>query len=272
VPTLAAPTATASATATSAPIPTETPVPSATPTITPTEPVFLPTPTLYYPPDYVPGQPQPTVIPTAMPRFRSTDENGNPYELMNVLLLGHDGNLDPGEPFHTDTMIVVSVNRDTNTVSMISLPRDLFVYIPNWGMARLNLAWGYGESIGWTDGGWGMMRQTLLYNFGIETHYYAMVDFEGFEQIIEYLEGVTIAVDCPSWTRNAPGLPARTGSRGTKPTRITNCIPCRSACTRWTRIRRCGTHAAAKIPSTSTGDAASSKSCGRSGRRPKKPG
>jgi LCP family protein required for cell wall assembly len=80
---------------------------------------------------------------------------------------------------------------------MISLPRDLFVFIPNWGMARLNLAWGYGESIGWTDGGWGMMRQTLLYNFGIETHYYAMVDFTGFEQIIDYLGGVTVSVDCP---------------------------------------------------------------------------
>ncbi len=132
-----------------------------------------------------------------MPRFRSLDENGQPYELLNVLLIGNDGNVQPGEPFHTDTMIVVSINRDTNTVSMISLPRDLFVYIPNWGMARLNLAWGYGESIGWTDGGWGMMRQTILYNFGIETHYYAMVDFTGFEEIIDALGGVTIAVDCP---------------------------------------------------------------------------
>jgi LCP family protein required for cell wall assembly len=197
IPTLAPPTATNTATPTVTYTPTPTLVPTDTPTPTPTEPVYLPTPTLYYPPDYEPRQPQPTAIPTAMPRFRSTDENGNPYQLLNVLLLGNDGNVEPGQPFHTDTMIVVSINLDTKTVSMISLPRDLFVFIPNWGMARLNLAWGYGEAIGWTDGGWGMMRQTLLYNFGIETHYYAMVDFNGFEQIIDYLGGVTVSVDCP---------------------------------------------------------------------------
>jgi len=92
---------------------------------------------------------------------------------------------------------VVSINRNTNTVSMISLPRDLYVYIPNWGMQRLNQAYWYGEAIGWTDGGWGMMRQTILYNFGIETHYYAMVDFDGFEEIVDAVGGVTIAVDCP---------------------------------------------------------------------------
>jgi LCP family protein required for cell wall assembly len=176
---------------------TLTPSPTVTPSETPTEPPLLPTPTLYYPPDYTPKQPQPTAIPTAMPRLRSLDENGQPYNLLNVLLLGNDGEVEPGQPFHTDTMIVVSINRDTNTVSMISLPRDLFVYIPNWGMARLNLAWGYGESIGWTDGGWGMIRQTILYNFGIETHYYAMVDFDGFQKIIDGLGGVTVAVDCP---------------------------------------------------------------------------
>jgi len=94
-------------------------------------------------------------------------------------------------------MIIVSINRNTNTVSMISLPRDLYVYIPNWGMQRLNQAYWYGEAIGWTDGGWGMMRQTILYNFGIETHYFAMVDFDGFEEIVDAVGGVTIAVDCP---------------------------------------------------------------------------
>lgn len=183
-------------------IPTNTPRPTLTlpptATATPTEAPRLPTPTLYYPPDYTGSREQPTPIPTAMPRFRSRDEAGEPYEILNVVLLGHDGEVIPGDiNFKTDTMIIVSINRDTNTVSMISLPRDLFVYVPNWGMARLNTAWGYGESIGWTDGGWGMLRQTILYNFGIEAHYYAMVDFSGFKAIIDRLGGVTIAVDCP---------------------------------------------------------------------------
>ncbi len=182
------PTATATTAATNTPTPTQTPT---------TPPTLFPTPTLYYP-DVVTQGEQPTAIPTEMPRLRSTDDNGNPYNLLNILLIGHDGEVVPDDPnFHTDTMIIVSINRDTNTVSMLSLPRDLFVYIPNWGMQRLNQAYWYGEAIEWTDGGWGMLRQTILYNFGIETHYYAMVDFTGFETIIDRLGGVDIAVDCP---------------------------------------------------------------------------
>jgi LCP family protein required for cell wall assembly len=213
--------------ATNTPLPTETPVPSETPTptmtltpsetptATPTEPVFLPTPTLYYPPDIEISQPQATAIPSPMPRFRALDENGNPYELLNILLIGHDGDVVPGDPnFHTDTMIVVSINRDTNTVSMISLPRDLYVFIPNWGMQRLNQAYWYGEAIQWTDGGWGMMRQVLLYNFGIETHYYAMVDFDGFEEIINTLGTVTVAVDCPILDQKCTGAACTDGIPG----------------------------------------------------------
>lgn len=183
-------------TATLTPSPTATVTPSPSPTLTPTPQVVMPTPSLYYPPEPDEAD-QPTAIPSPMPRFRAQDASGYTYDLFNILLIGHDGEVEPGQPFHTDTMIVVSVNRDTNTVSMISLPRDLFVYIPDLGMARLNLAWGWGDAYGWTDGGWGMMRQVLLYNFGIETHYYAMVDFAGFEQTVDEIGGVTIAVDCP---------------------------------------------------------------------------
>lgn len=176
--------------------PTNTPRPAA-PTALPTQPAILPTPTLLYPVVSANSE-QPTAIPTAMPRQIPMDENGNPYNTLNVLLIGHDGEVVPSDPtFHTDTMILVSINRDTNTVSMLTLPRDLFVYIPNWGMGRLNQAYAYGEAIGWTDGGWGMLRQTILYNFGIETHYYAMTDFSGFQSIISTVGGVSIAVDCP---------------------------------------------------------------------------
>ncbi|NJL95526.1 MAG: LCP family protein [Anaerolineae bacterium] len=133
-----------------------------------------------------------------MPRLLPSVTDGRNFSLMNIVLLGHDQeSLQQDNVFRTDTMIVVSVNTTTNTVSMLALPRDLLVYVPNWGMQRLNLAWGRGESIGWTDGGWGMFRQAVLYNFGIELHYYAMVDFSGFQAIINVLEGVTIAVDCP---------------------------------------------------------------------------
>lgn len=88
------------------------------------------------------------------------------------MLLGVDSELTGVAVDRTDTMIIVSINRTTNTVSMLSLPRDLYVYIPGWTMQRLNLAFTHGEQVGWTGEGFGLLRQTIFYNFGINVHYY----------------------------------------------------------------------------------------------------
>jgi LCP family protein required for cell wall assembly len=63
-------------------------------------------------------------------------------------------------------------------------------------MQRLNLAFIHGQAGGWPDGGFGLIRQTLLYNFGINVHYYAMVNLTGFKAIVDAVGGVDLAVDC----------------------------------------------------------------------------
>lgn len=119
------------------------------------------------------------------------------HKLVNIMLLGSDQQLSSDSFIRTDTMIVVSLNLDTGAASMLSLPRDLFVYIPHGNMGRLNTAFGLGENLDWSPGrGFGLLRQTIFYNFGINVHYYARVDFAGFEAIIDRLGGVDIAVDC----------------------------------------------------------------------------
>lgn len=119
------------------------------------------------------------------------------HRLVNILLLGSDEQMSDDNFIRTDTMIVVSLNVETGTVSMLSFPRDLFVYIPHGRMGRLNTAFGLGENLNWDPGGgFGLLRQTIFYNFGINVHYYARVDFSGFEAIIDRLGGVDIAVDC----------------------------------------------------------------------------
>jgi len=100
---------------------------------------------------------------------------------------------------------------------MLSLPRDLFVYIPHGNMGRLNTAFGIGENLQWDPGrGFGLLRQTIFYNFGINVHYYARVDFAGFEAIIDRLQGVDIAVDCAyrDYYPIGNAEERRTGSRG----------------------------------------------------------
>jgi len=119
------------------------------------------------------------------------------HRLVNIALLGSDEQLGGDSFIRTDTMVIVSLNVETGTVSMLNLPRDLFVYIPHGNMGRLNTAFGLGEKLNWDPGrGFGLLRQTIFYNFGINVHYYARVNFAGFEAIIDRLGGVDIAVDC----------------------------------------------------------------------------
>lgn len=146
---------------------------------------------------FFPNEPEPglilegTAVPTRVPTVPRE------YELVNIVLLGGDDELTSDNFHRTDTMIVVSINTETGTVSMLSLPRDLFVYIPSGIMSRLNVAYGIGDNIGWQpDGGFGLLRQTIFYNFGINVHYYARVNFSQFETIIDTLGGVDIGVDC----------------------------------------------------------------------------
>lgn len=179
--------------------PTIEPSPTSTFTVVPTtaapQPAITntarPLPTVFLPENADPNLVAATAIPTVVPLI---DRQG--YDLVNILLLGVDDEITGDNVQRTDTMIVVSINRTTNTVSMLSIPRDLYVFIPGWTMQRMNLAYFRGESGGWTDGGFGLMRQTILYNFGINVHYYALINLSGFKQIIDTLGGVDMSVDC----------------------------------------------------------------------------
>ncbi len=164
--------------------------PAAQPAATEHKPIDLPD--LLIPPHPAPGLVlEGTAVPTRVPVIPRE------YPLVNIMLLGGDDELADNSFVHTDTMIIVSLNLETGTVAMMSLPRDLFVYIPSGVMGRLNVAFGIGESIGWNPGGgFGLLRQTLFYNFGINVHYYARVNFSGFESLIDSLGGLDIAVDC----------------------------------------------------------------------------
>ena len=118
-----------------------------------------------------------------------------PPGVTNILLLGNDRRPDdPG--LRTDTIIIASINTQEGTVNMISLPRDLLVYAPGWRMTRINTVWAHGEQVGWPGGGFGLMQEMLLYNFGVYVGHYAMVDLSGFQDIVDVLGGIEVPVDC----------------------------------------------------------------------------
>ncbi|MCI0728280.1 MAG: LCP family protein [Chloroflexi bacterium] len=193
------------------PIPSDTPLPSATPTqtLTPSpsptsRPQLVPSLATFEPEELASTGPAPTAvtaIPTAVPTFEV------PLGTTNVLLLGSDTDLDQGVG-RTDTMIIVAINRDGPTASMVSLPRDLYVYIPGWTMNRLNTALSRGAAAGYPGGAIAQLRDTILYNFGIPIHFYAQIDFEGFQQGVDLMDGVEVAVSCElrDWRLKSPDL------------------------------------------------------------------
>lgn len=162
-----------------------TPVPAITlPPATPTqatpyssEPLVSPTPTPIWADFPAPAQPSSTEIPPPMPELAFDPE------VFNVLLLGSDERRRTGG-FRTDAIMVVSIDPTDGTATLISFPRDLYVYIPGWKMNRINTAM--------VQGGFDMARQTILYNFGIPVDGWARMRFAGFIAAIDTLGGITV--------------------------------------------------------------------------------
>ncbi len=128
-------------------------------------------------------------LPTIDPAF------ANGQETINFLLIGSD--VRSGTSFRTDTMVVAILRPNDGQVSLISIPRDLWVSIPGWDNNRINTAYQHGISVGYPGGGPGLLKDTIEYNLGIRVDHTAMVDFDGFRKIVDTLGGVDIPVSCP---------------------------------------------------------------------------
>ena len=106
-------------------------------------------------------------------------------EIYNVLLIGVDRR-DKSWNGNSDAMILVSINKAENKVSMISLMRDTYVDIPGVGYRKLNAAYAYGAGP--------LLCETITNTYGIEVNRYAAVDFFDLIDIIDVLGGVSLEV------------------------------------------------------------------------------
>ncbi|MBN1815555.1 MAG: LCP family protein [Anaerolineae bacterium] len=166
-------------------------------------PTSLPTPLPTSPPtsqftDLVTPSPFPEIEPTVtstLPIPPPVQPVPVASDAVNIVVLGSDRRPDWSE-WHTDAVHVVSVQRDRGVVSVISIPRDLYLYIPGFWMSRINFADFYGETYSYEGGGPALVRDTLLYNLGIRVDYYARTNFDGLIGIVDTLGGVDIPVHC----------------------------------------------------------------------------
>jgi LCP family protein required for cell wall assembly len=112
---------------------------------------------------------------------------------MDILVVGMDSRGNEGAVARTDSIMVININADTVKVSVLSIPRGLFVNVPRYGSQMINTANFLGEV---DEAGTGMtlLSQTIQQNFGIEIDGYIRMDFSGFEAMIDAVGGVDIDV------------------------------------------------------------------------------
>lgn len=147
--------------------------------------------------------PQPS-IPQAMPPVDEGD-----YNITNILLIGSaTGNNNPANPGLTDSLNVVSINRDTGHIAILSIPRDLYVYVPGFNMGKINQAYFWGEMSRDDHDGIEVLKETIRYNLGLNIDHYIRINFDNFDRLIDSVGGVNLTVDCVirDWKLISPEL------------------------------------------------------------------
>lgn len=109
----------------------------------------------------------------------------NPGQPVTFLIIGSDSR--GKENGRADTIIIVRVYPQKERVIIISIPRDYRVEIPGHGKRKINSAYALG--------GARLMIETVSKYLDLEINHYAVIDFVGFNKVVDSLGGVTVNVE-----------------------------------------------------------------------------
>lgn len=123
---------------------------------------------------------------------------------VNYLLVGSDtregidpnspdysgiGNTDDAGGQRSDTLMILHVDNERGTASIMSIPRDLWVDIPGHGKNRINTAYQHGADV---------LVTTVQQSLGVPLNHYVEVNFNSFKSIVSALGGVDLCFDFPT--------------------------------------------------------------------------
>lgn len=118
---------------------------------------------------------------------------GYKEDRVNILLLGIGGEGHDGGQL-SDTMILASLKPSTKQLSLLSIPRDLAIEIPGYGVKKINAASAYGEEKNPGKGG-ELSAQVVSQTLDVPIHYWVRVDFKAFSQLIDNMGGVVVDIE-----------------------------------------------------------------------------
>lgn len=106
-------------------------------------------------------------------------------DVLNILLIGSDTRI-KGQAGRSDAIILVSINKKKEIITLTSILRDIYLKIPGRSKNRINSAYAYG--------GANLLMDTIEQNFNIKVDRYVSVDFESFVKVIDGIGGIEVEV------------------------------------------------------------------------------
>lgn len=136
---------------------------------------FSETPTLVTAKEQLENSNKPIGLPNA-------EESG----VENIVLFGVD-NRTPTDHGRTDSIIIATIDKNSKTLKLTSIMRDMFVKIGSTNeMNRINAAYSFG--------GPELALETINKNFGLDIKYYTIIDFKAFQELVDIIGGVEVEV------------------------------------------------------------------------------
>jgi LCP family protein required for cell wall assembly len=163
----------------------------------------------------LPGTPQPTARPTgyfiiqpgATPMPTPVLPDATPFPescsgpgQINLLLMGVDGRSDDLNVFgRADTLVLLAIDFGLPAAHLLSIARDLWITVPGYGAyqpveGRVNLGYALGEKYGYPGGNPAFQMFTVTQALGVRVDRFAVVNFTGFEKIIDALGGLDVTM------------------------------------------------------------------------------
>lgn len=115
---------------------------------------------------------------------RMTSESDLNDKVYNLMIVGVDSRDMNSYKGRSDSMIVISINKESKKMVMTSVLRDSYVSIPGHGYNKLNAAYSYG--------GTSLLCDSIEANYGIKVDNVAVVNFEDVANFVDALGGVDI--------------------------------------------------------------------------------
>ena len=103
---------------------------------------------------------------------------------VNILAVGVDSTK---KVKRSDTIIVIHLNKQSNRLGVLSIPRDTRTEVDGYGMTKINHAYAHG--------GIKLLKKTVSSFLNIPINYHVVLDINAVKDIVDHIGGVSVDVE-----------------------------------------------------------------------------